>query len=79
MSSSNDVMQIQVSGNRTGIIGLKEVHQTTFGKAIAARLLPLLLCCCCAILLGVVLAMVFGLSFSNPEQLRQFIERFMKP
>jgi len=25
MSSSNDVMQIQVAGNRTGIIGLKEV------------------------------------------------------
>jgi hypothetical protein len=30
------------------IIGLKEAHETTHGKTLAAVLLPLLLCCVCA-------------------------------
>jgi hypothetical protein len=29
------------------VIGLKEAHQISYGKAVAAVLLPFLLCCCC--------------------------------
>lgn len=43
------------------IIGLREMHKTSTGKAVAAVLLPVVLCCGCAIA-----AMVFfGLGVSN--------------
>ena len=57
------------------VFGLKEVHDTTFGKAIAAKLIPVALCCCCAILLAIIFAASIGAMIKDPEQIRNFIER----
>jgi hypothetical protein len=44
------------------IIGLKEIHGISTGKAVAAVLLPLFLCCCAAIALIVGLMTMFASS-----------------
>ncbi len=56
------------------IIGLKEVHDTTFGKAIAAKLIPMFVCCCCMIGIFALIFSMVGLSLSNPDGIRQFFE-----
>ena len=40
------------------IIGAREMHETTTGKAVVAVLLPLICCCGCAI----ILFMIFGMG-----------------
>jgi hypothetical protein len=37
------------------IIGLKTVHDTSYGKVIAAKLIPALLCCCCCMFFGLIM------------------------
>jgi hypothetical protein len=42
------------------IMGIKEIHDTTTGKAAAAVLLPLLICCCAVAALGGAAAVLIG-------------------
>lgn len=61
------------------IIGLKELHQTSYGKSIAANLLPMVLCCCCVAIGMVILFMVIGVSMNNPDQIKQFLQKLGSP
>jgi hypothetical protein len=42
------------------IIGIKEMHKISAGKAVAAVLVPLLLCCCAVFVLAFALASMIG-------------------
>ena len=57
------------------IIGLKEVHETTYGKSIAAKLIPIFICCCCMLVMFAFIFSMIGISLRDPEQIRQFFER----
>jgi hypothetical protein len=47
------------------ILGLKEMHNISGGKATAAVLLPLVLCCCSGVALVIVVAMMVGANMGG--------------
>lgn len=60
------------------IIGLKEVHKTNYGKAIFAKLMPIILCCCCGILLMLLLSGGIYQLMENPDKLIEFFNQFSR-
>lgn len=56
------------------IIGLKEVHDTSYGKVLLAVLLfPFILCCCC---MCVFYFIIFSFIASHPDFLDKFQQQF---